>query len=167
MARFDLAIERILKWEGGYSNNPSDTGGATAFGISLKWYRQTVNLDANAADIAALTRDKAIGLYWQHFWRYDGIMDQPVAEKIFDLGVNMGPGTAHGIVQKAVNHVSGSFLKVDGVLGPKSIAAINAADPDALLGELRARAVERYAFIVLNDPTQKTFLLGWARRAVS
>lgn len=167
MARFDLAVENLLKFEGDYSDNPNDSGGATKFGVSLKWYRSTVDSQATVETIKHLTKTRAIELYQDYFWRYDAILDQAVAEKIFNMAVNMGSGTAHRIIQQAAEYVSNKFLSLDGVLGPKSIAAINSCDPDALLSELRARMVVRYAEIVLQNPSQKIFLLGWMRRGVS
>ena len=88
MARFDMSIETILKHEGGYVNDPDDPGGETNFGISKRQYLKI--------DIASLTIEQAKMLYRQDYWKYDEIISQPVATKVFDMAVNMGLGASIG-----------------------------------------------------------------------
>jgi lysozyme family protein len=158
MASFDLAIATVLDHEGGYTFNPADPGGETNFGISKKAYP---NLD-----IKNLTEDQAKEIYRRDYWRYDGIQNQDVATKVFDMAVNMGPPTAHRLLQMALNAL-GHGVTVDGVFGPQTLSATNGVDPGGLLQELRAQAAVRYADIVLGNPSERTFLLGWMRRAAS
>lgn len=158
MASFDQAIGVVLAHEGGYVFNPADPGGETNFGISKRAYP---NLD-----IKNLTEDQAKEVYRRDYWRYDGITNQDLATKIFDMAVNMGPPTAHRLLQMALNGL-GQGVGVDGVFGPQTLAATNGIDPAALLRELRARAAVRYADIVVGNHAERTFLLGWMRRAVS
>jgi lysozyme family protein len=86
MADFNISIETILTNEDGYVFNPNDPGGETNYGISKRAYP---NLD-----IKNLTRDAAKEIYRRDFWRYDSIVNQDVATKIFDIGANQGPITA-------------------------------------------------------------------------
>jgi lysozyme family protein len=157
MASFDQAIGLVLAHEGGYVFNPADPGGERNFGISKRAYP---NLD-----IKHLTEDQANEIYRQDYWRYDGIANQDVATKIFDMAVNMGPPTAHRLLQMALN-AQGQAVAVDGVFGPQTLAATNRVDPTRLLQEFRAQAAVRYADIVLGNRAERTFLLGWMRRAV-
>jgi lysozyme family protein len=158
MATFDQAIGTILEHEGGYTFNPADPGGETNFGISK---RQYPNLD-----VKNLTVDQAKEIYKRDYWKYDGIQNQDVATKVFDMAVNMGPPTAHRLLQMALNAL-GQDVTVDGVLGPQTQSATNRVDPERLLQELRAQAAVRYADIVLGNQSERTFLLGWMRRAAS
>lgn len=158
MAKFDLSIDTILKHEGGYVNNPTDPGGETNFGISKRSYPNV--------DIATLTIEKAKEIYRKDFWFYDEIESQVIATKIFDIAVNMGAMPAHRMLQEALKNL-GFPLVVDGVLGPLTKKATNDADMGRLLQEVRALQAERYAKIVINKPSQETFLRGWMRRAVS
>lgn len=158
MASFDQAIGTVLAHEGGYTFNPADPGGETNFGISKHAYP---NLD-----IKDLTEDQAKEIYRRDYWRYDGIQNQDVATKVFDLAVNLGPPTAHRLLQMAL-HTLGQDVTVDGVFGPQTLSATNRVDPARLLQELRAQAAVRYADIVLGNRAERTFLLGWMRRAVS
>jgi lysozyme family protein len=153
-----LAIGTVLAHEGGYTFNPADPGGETKFGICKRAYP---NLD-----IKNLTEDGAKEIYQRDYWQYDGILNQDVATKVFDLAVNMGPPTAHRLLQMALNGV-GQHVTVDGVLGTQTLTATNGADPESLLPELRAQSAVRYVDIVLGNPSERTFLLGWMRRATS
>ena len=161
MAKFEPAIHVVLKHEGGYANDPRDRGGETKFGISQRSYP---NLD-----IENLTRKDARAIYLRDFWkpgRFGSIRSQSVATKAFDLSVNMGRKRAARLLQTSVNELGGQ-LKRDGIIGPRTLKAVNKLSPAKLLTELRAQAALRYARIALRDPTQKVFLKGWMRRAVS
>ena len=161
MAEFDPAIRVVLRHEGGYSNNPRDKGGETNFGISKRSYPRL--------DIKSLTRVEARVIYRRDFWRpgrYGSIRSQAVATKAFDMAVNMGRKRAAKILQSAVNELGGR-LKVDGVIGPRTLRAANSLPPRSLQKELRAQAALYYARLTLRKPDQKVFLKGWMRRAVS
>src|SRR5207244_1797640 len=93
---FERAVARVLGDEGGYADNPSDPGGETKFGISKREYPQL--------DIAALTRADAIAIYYRDWWqryRYSELPG-PIAAKVFDLAVNIGPAHAVRCLQRAL-----------------------------------------------------------------
>jgi len=93
---FLTAVERVLAFEGGYSSNPDDPGGVTNFGISARSHP--------GLDIAALTRDAAIEIYWRQWWLRFGFARLPAAAaaKTFDLAVNIGAGCAIQCLQRAL-----------------------------------------------------------------
>ena len=141
-------------------NNPNDPGGETKYGISKLSYPHL--------DIAGLTREQAIEIYRQDWWekyQYGKIENLKVATKVFDLSVNMGPAQAHMILQGAVNFVIDSGLKVDGILGPKTFAATNAANPAKVLQVIRYKAAEYYHSLARKRKESREFLLGWLNRA--
>jgi len=159
--RFRHAVEIVLRHEGGYVHDPADPGGATKYGISKRSYP-----DLN---IAALTREQAIEIYRRDWWDrygYDRIKSLDVAAKVFDLAVNMGPAAAHRLLQEALVFL-GHQLAVDGILGPKTLAAVNAEAPPRLLQVLRWKAAERYFSLAERRPENRAFLFGWLRRAYS
>ena len=158
MARFEGAIGTVLKHEGGYVNDPADPGGETKYGISKRSYPHL--------NIKALTVEQAKAIYRKDFWRYNRIKNQRVATKVFDMGVNMGPSTAHRILQQALRNL-GQQITVDGKFGPRTLAATNRTDAGRLIQELRVLQAERYVGIILARPASKRFLRGWLRRAVS
>ena len=167
-----------LKHEGGFVDNPADPGGATNFGISLRWLRSKGldvgdidgDGDVDADDIRALTPEQAIRLYRQRWWSVGGYADfcnVSVAGKVFDLAVNMGQRPAARIVQRACR-AHGIDLVDDGLIGPKSLAAIQqAARSLHMLPAIRAEAAGHYRLLIAKNPALATFERGWLRRAYS
>ena len=150
MSDFNLAIAVVLANEGGLVDNPSDPGGLTNFGISQRSYPDV--------DIRNLTRDGAAAIYLRDFWHYDGVTNQALANKIFDMSVNMGH-TAIRILQNCLG------ITMDGVWGPSTCIAVNAAMGDSLLNDYRLALSRHYQALVLANPALAQFLHGWLRRA--
>lgn len=185
MARFDDFIEEVLGVEGGYVNDPRDSGGATKWGISLRFYRDMIDPNGNAADIKRLTREDAIEIYREHFWenppRSDVGYDHfpaPLGELLADLAINGGWARAHKTLQAAVNlhlggivtsdyRIKGGPLSVDGWLGKSTGAALRkvrfGTKPFDFVTDFR---VARVLFYVRISPSNPAFRKGWLRRAV-
>ena len=167
MANFDPYFPRIISFEGStYENDPVDTGGCTKYGIileTLKEYHFDTNKDGvyTCEDVKALTLDNAKSIYKKMFWDYfkaDDIKNQSLAEYIVDGAINMG----RGLIAKYVQTIVG--VSVDGVVGTKTLEAINAHDQKDLYDKLKAKRVDRYNKIVENNPSQKKFIKGWMNR---
>jgi len=159
--RFLRAVEVVLDHEGGYVNDPRDPGGETKYGISKRSYPEL--------DIANLTREAAIAIYHRDWWQrygYDRLKDDTVATKLLDMAVNMGPATAHRLLQEALVFL-GYPVAVDGIIGPQTIGAANKADPKRLLQVLRWMAAHHYYRIAATRPQSRAFLVGWLTRAYS
>jgi len=157
---FLSAVERVLADEGGYSFNPADPGGATKFGISAR--------SNPGVDIAALTRDDAIEIYWREWWHRFGFARLPdaVASKTFDLSVNIGAGHAIKCLQRALRACDSlSLMTEDGVLGVATILAARRADPAALMAAMRSEAAGHYRMVAANQKSGADFLKGWLNRA--
>ena len=174
MAEFESAFRATIWREGGYANDLSDRGGETYCGISRKFWPKWDGwplIDAvkakNPLDIdQALSENRTVShsvamFYKANFWKYDGVTDQPIAEKLFDMAVNMGSEQAHRYIQRIVEVV------LDGKFGPRTLAAINAVDPHRLLFELRVISATHYVDIMLRDSSQQKFKNGWLRRAIA
>lgn len=143
----------ILKNEGGYVNDPNDPGGETNFGICKRSYPNV--------DIKNLTKDGAKAIYKKDYWdkvNGDQINDQNLATSVFDFAVNAGVGTAIKQVQKMLN------VTADGVLGPKTMAALNASS--GLSKSFAKSRVRYYIDIVKSKPTQIEFLTSWMNRTI-
>lgn len=159
-SKFLKAVEVVLAHEGGYVNNPNDPGGETKFGISKRSYP--------SLDIKNLTKQQAIDIYYRDWWvkyRYREIADVDLATKVFDLSVNMGPSQGHKILQRAINFVEDGNLEVDGIIGPKTIAAANSADVEKVLQTMRFMAAEYYYLLAKRRKEFRSFLMGWLNRA--
>lgn len=102
----DEAIKECLKWEGGYSNNPSDPGGPTNWGITIADARRYWKSDATAADVRAMPQSVAVNIYINKYWKtpqYDcDTLASGVDLAVFDFGVNSGPGRARAALDASV-----------------------------------------------------------------
>jgi len=100
----DKAISVTLKWEGGYVNHPSDPGGATNYGITIHDVRKYIKADATPADVKAITKQQAIEIYTEKYWknRYYNCdnLESGVDLAVFDFGVNSGPSRALKFLKK-------------------------------------------------------------------
>lgn len=174
--RFNSAVAVVLEHEGRFSDDKNDPGGATDYGISLRFlktYGIDINDDGqiNIMDIKSLTKDKAKQIFKQYWWdkfHYEAINSLYIATKVFDMAVNMGASQAHKLVQRACNQC-GHNLVVDGILGGKSLGAINEISlhgrEEDLKYEIQDEQKWFYEHIAEANPKLKVFLKGWLRRA--
>jgi lysozyme family protein len=157
MADYFAAINYVLDNEGGFTNNPSDPGGATNFGIEQKEWPQV--------NIATITQAQAISWYQPNYWNkatYADVTSQQVATKLFDMHVNIGLSPAIMIAQKAAGF---SGMDVDGSMGPKTVEAINDADKADFLDELVSLLGLHYKLLEQLHPSLTVFDRGWMARA--
>ena len=175
--RYDYAASVVLLHEGKYTDHPNDPGGATNYGISLRFLKSAgIDIDGDGEidihDIMAMDKSKAKDIYKKCWWdryHYKAINDLLIATKVFDLAVNMGAQQAGIIVQTAVNDLQAATISVDGILGGKSIGAINALCQKGreleLLNAIRDEAAQFYVRLAKKKPDLKVFLKGWLSRA--
>lgn len=85
---FNEALKFVLKWEGGYSNDPNDPGGETKYGICKRSYPKL--------DISKLTLEQAKKIYYENYWLKSGCdkLAEPLNIVVFDTAVNMGRSRA-------------------------------------------------------------------------
>jgi lysozyme family protein len=193
--RFRAAGGRVLGIEGGHVNDPSDRGGETKYGVSLRFlvsegkvdldgdgfadFDLDMDGDIDGADIRALKPNDALSLFHRCFWKRLGCDDlpAPLGEAMFDQGVNGGLTAARKLLQRALNAASACVpahtapLLVDGQIGPATralcdlVLAAPGCGMSLLIQEYREAAADRYRAIVAADPSQQRFLKGWLRRA--
>ena len=161
---FDKIFEYILMVEGGYSNDKADKGGKTKYGI--------IEVEARKygykGDMKDLTKEIAEDIYKNKYYlanNLDKIKDKRVALSIADWTINSGNwGTKKA--QQTVNILKGDILVVDGILGEKSIEAINSIRPEMFLNQYHVLQRRFYQAIVDHNASQKVFLKGWLNRVV-
>jgi lysozyme family protein len=155
-SNFDAALSAVLKHEGGYVDHPQDPGGATNKGITLATFRRYVKRDGTKADLKKLTTEQASIVYRRQYW--DAVLGSELPSGIdyavFDFGVNSGPARAVRELQKLLG------AKVDGVVGPQTLAACRASDADELIIDYCAA---RFAYLQ-RLKTWPTFGKGWTAR---
>lgn len=149
---FDAAFQRVLKHEGGYVHHPSDPGGATNMGITEAVARR-VGYKGAMQDLPV---DLAKRIYFEEYWKPMRADELPPAVRyaLFDSAVNSGVGQATKWLQRALG------VADDGALGPKTLAAANAANPESL----RARIMAQRLRFLTNLDTFGAFGRGWTRR---
>lgn len=173
---FLSAVKSVLKHEGGFVNDPADPGGATKYGVSLRYLTAQgiifpdINKDGYVdwRDISALTFEDAINIYHEDWWEKNSYDSLPagVDAKVLDMSVNMGAKQAHRLLQRAVPCCDGGArLAEDGVLGPQTRLAIMAVPTGQLIAALRAVQGAYYHSLVANRPALEKFLPGWMNRA--
>lgn len=171
MADFEEAMKELAGLEKGLANWKGDPGGITNYGVSLKFLKEhaiDVNTDhvINQLDVRALTPQKAADIFLEYFWnpmQLGEIHSQAVANQMFDLAANAWTTTSARVAQRALVDL-GVPVSVDGVVGPATVAAINAQDPQSFLGAFKNYATKFYAAVVYNNPTMSKFLHSWMSR---
>jgi lysozyme family protein len=127
---------------------------------------------AQFASIAALPqagRATAVQAFYEaQFWSpwLAQLVSDELAKRVFDFGVNAGSGTSVKMLQQAVNALGGN-LKVDGGWGPATLAAVNAADENALMQAFIAARAAHYQAIAAAHPADAPYLKLWLARAQS
>lgn len=148
MKPFDTAVEFVLRFEGGFTDDSRDPGSITKFGISQRAHPNV--------DIKSLTIEQAKEIYLQDYWERCNCGDLPPALGLllFDSAVNQGPTAAIRALQRSLG------VKADGVVGPVTIGTAITNPLHESVAEFVARRALHYATL----PMLGTFGLGWFRR---
>lgn len=183
MARVESIVPFILKWETGttgigltneqlfekaklkgFANDPDDLGGATMCGVTLATF--TDYCRRKGYPRPTIVRLKAIKykewleilktMFWDK-WKADQINNESVALILVDWVWGSGK---YGITipQKAIG------VTADGIVGPKTIAAVNAKDPKQLFDLIRKERLAYIERICRSRPTNLKYKRGWLNR---
>lgn len=155
-SRFDLCIEQILTHEGGFRIDPSDPGGATNMGITLKTLRAWRDEDVTEDHVKNLSHDEAKDIYRSQYWNVMKCDDLPqgVDLMVFDFGVNAGPRVSIRTLQRAAG------AEADGSIGPLTLRAVRTAEARALIDALARMRIDSYR----TPPTSETVSGGREKR---
>jgi lysozyme family protein len=160
---FENAFTFTIQNEGStYTNKPTDKGGPTKFGITLSLLSVFLDRPATPEDVQILSEDTAKAIYQRCFWvplRCDELPPE-IATALFDTSVNRGQEKA---VLYAQNCLVG--IKADGIIGDKTIEAINHTEVDIFLYNFIGQLQEAYIKICVNFPDQLEYLDGWLKRS--
>ena len=162
MDRFEKIFDYLLKVEGGYSDDKNDRGGKTTWGITEEEARDF----GYTGDMRNLTKDFAKNIYLKKYYlgnKLDKVANDEVALSICDWSVNSGKNGIKN-AQVAINQLTNANLDVDGIIGNKTLEALNSVDPEKFLEVYHNLQRLYYKGKVEADKTQEDFLAGWLNR---
>lgn len=149
---YPKSLRFVLRWEGGFVNDPDDPGGATNKGVTQKTYDSYCRKKGIPLRRVEQISDAEVGdIYKSLYWDMVGGDREiwPLCLVLFDTGVNMGPGRARMFLTQA----------------KKSMDSDPANDALELARRVIDLRVNRYYFLVQRNPRLKKFLKGWLNRA--
>lgn len=172
-------INAVIAREGGYVNNSADSGGATNFGIT-----QTVaRAQGYAGNMRDLPRSEAVNIYTCLYWlkpclNLIGDHSPKLAEKMFGIGVNMGPAIAIGFLKRALNVLNRNGVDyanistaplVDATTTNALMAFIakrGSAAEGVLIKSINALQGERYISLAEARPADEAFVYGCLKNRI-
>jgi lysozyme family protein len=169
MASFELFLPMLLKFEGGYVDDPDDPGGETNKGITMNTFshcsHQLLGIDPSSENLKALTDAQAGIIYKALYWNKiqgDAITLQDLANIVCDFYVNAGTH-ASKLLQRVMNDM-GAHLSEDGAIGPGSLQALNGLDQQEVYRRYKQGRIGYYQSLGKKYPK---FLKGWLKRVHS
>lgn len=158
---YDEIMKLVRINEGGYSNHPVDKGGPTMYGITqgvYNSYRRAKNLLFK--DVRFIENYEVNEIYYKKYWlaSKSNLMEFPLATVHMDTAINFGVTGAAKMLQALLG------VKVDGILGVKTMSALQEHNQYDLALEYCEFRKERRHNIVKKNPSQGVFLRGWLNR---
>lgn len=178
---FDRVLApHVTAVEGGYVNDPRDSGGETNHGITAAVARR----NGYTGPMRDLTKAQALVLYKREFYERPGFgqiaqISEPIAAELFDTGVNMGARRAGEFLQQALNGLNNggklyADIGEDGIVGGGTrralTAYLKARGAEGVAVMLKALNVLQGAYYIdlaRRRPKDEAFLYGWLRTRVS
>ncbi len=169
MADFDTFLPILLRFEGGFVDDPDDPGGATNKGITMKTFsgcaRDLLGVEPSLNNLKALTDEQAGKIYKPLYWdkvKGDDITLQELANIVVDFFVNAG-ANATKLLQNVMNAV-GASVAVDGAIGPGTVQALQTLDQQEVYRRYKQGRIDYYRNLAANHASLAKFLNGWLNR---
>lgn len=173
-------IDGILTIEGGYTNNPNDSGGATNWGITEK----TARAYGYHGEMEKLTRSEAYAILEQEYWLKPGFdliskISWPVALELCDTAVNIGPHVSCIWLQRwlnVFNRMEKNYkdIKSDGVIGSVTLKALESfiktrgsEGESIMIKSLNCSQGSYYLEITEAKPQNEDFIFGWIKNRIA
>ena len=164
-------LDSIIDAEGGYVNDPADSGGETMHGVTVKVARAS----GYTGEMRELPRATAFDIYEKRYWHSvsaDGLyaLSPAIAAEAVDTAVNMGPTRAGQILQRSLNALHAVELFVDGRVGPVTLQALEGylarRDAAILLRAMNCLQGAKYIELTERRHKDKRFIYGWLKHRV-
>ena len=153
----NILNEYIIPNEGGYNNDPADTGGETNMGIAKKAHKNE--------DVLNMTRERANAIYYKDYYNWNGLnkIPYPIRGFVVDYGLPTNPLNAIQTVHKVLN------LPPNGTIIGKDTLGVfenyNEEDYNNFLEKYRTEMKNHFREIARRNPQKQKFLNGWLNRA--
>lgn len=169
-------INEIIRIEGGYCNDPDDSGGETNYGITVSVAREF----GYTGSMCDMPKRIAFDIYKKKYWdkvKADEIaeLSSMIVEEVVDTGINMGTSRAIKFLQRALNALNNreslyNDLIIDGGIGPATLAALkgylSVRDEATLSKALNCLQGAYYIELVERREKDEKFLYGWIKNRV-
>lgn len=155
-SNYTYCLDRVLQYEGGWSDHPADKGGATMKGITIGTYSDFLGRPATKEELRNIPDTHVQAIYRDRYWNKIKGDNLPggVDLAVFDFAVNSGVSRASKFLQKEVG------TPQDGIIGPQTLAATDARQPANVAANL---CDSRLSWLKgLSD--WPTFGKGWTNR---
>ena len=165
MADVTKLIPHILKFEGGFVNDPDDLGQETNKGVTYKTYklykRRKGQPEPTVENLKNISNEEFTDILKTMYWDNclgDRINSQSVANAIVDWAWNSGTVTAVKEVQRILG------VEDDGIIGNITLSAINSRSPLPLFGAIQTARKFYIERICISRPKNKKYRKGWVNR---
>lgn len=180
MTAFDRALAHTLGIEGGFSDDPADSGGATRYGITEDVARR----HGYSGPMGVLPLAVAKEIYRRSFWdllQLDLVaaISEPIALELFDTAVNMGPTFATNSLRRCLNvfnrnQVDYADIPTEGLVDVPTLKALHAffskrgdTGKTVLLRALNALQGAHYILLAERRSKDEKFVYGWFNQRVA
>lgn len=154
---YEQSLAFVLRWEGGWSNDSRDPGGATNRGVTQKTYDSYLALNGQHSHTVRDITDKEVSdIYSVHYWAKAHCNQLPpdLAPCVFNCAVNSGVDRAIKLLQRTLQ------VTEDGIVGPKTLAAVK----PGLAARYCDVHEQFYRNLVASKPSLSVFMTGWLNR---
>ena len=163
MAKAELLMPLLLRWEGGYVNDPEDLGGHTNKGVTLCTFRQFYGNNKTVEELKAITNEQWLHIFKKGYWdvcKADLIENQSMANLVVDFCYNSGD---HAV--KTLQKVLG--VSVDGIVGNITISELNKRCSRDFFYQYQSARINFLVDICISRPLNRKFMNGWRNRILS
>lgn len=157
----DTALAFTLPAEGGYVDNPNDSGGATNHGITQATYdRYRLSTGDLNQSVKLISNDEVGAIYSSMYWipAHCNEMALKLSVCHFDWSVN------HGVQGAIITLQDVLGITGDGVFGPQTRSAMLSEDTTYIVTNYLNVRRQWYKNRVIQEPSQSEFLDGWLKR---
>lgn len=157
---FETGLAQVLKYEGGFVNDPRDPGGMTNLGVTRRVWEGWTHKPTCEADMRALKPANVSPLYRVQYWNAVSGDQLPgaIAFCVFDFAVNAGVNRAARYVQRIVG------VNEDGHIGPATLAALDKWLTKHSVAEFVKQYADTKRAFYKALPTFDRFGKGWLNR---